>query len=191
MKKKIAILASGTGSNAEQLVRYFSDHPEITVTHLITNNPKSGIFAIGQTYGIESVLFSNEDFVTGEQVLRYIKPQRIDLVVLAGFLRKIPELFLQAYPNRIVNIHPALLPDFGGKGMYGTHVHEAVRQSGVNQTGITIHLVDNQYDHGTQIAQYTCQVDPNDTVADIAHKVQLLEHSYYPSEVEKYLKNLS
>jgi phosphoribosylglycinamide formyltransferase 1 len=190
MKKKLAILASGTGSNAAQLVQHFANHSAAEVAVLISNNPHSGIFALGQTHGVATVLHPNEDFVTGEAVVTTLQAHQVDLIVLAGFLRKIPTSLISAYPNRIINIHPALLPDFGGKGMYGKHVHEAVRQSGTTRTGITIHLVDQQYDHGAHLAQYTCPVEPTDSAEDIAKRVQKLEHAYYPVEVEKYVEQL-
>jgi phosphoribosylglycinamide formyltransferase-1 len=191
MKKKLAILASGTGSNAAQLVQYFTNHPTAEVAVLISNNPHSGIFALGQTHGIATVLHPNDDFVNGESVVSSLRAHQVDLIVLAGFLRKIPTTLISTYPNRIINIHPALLPDFGGKGMYGKYVHEAVRQSGTTRTGITIHLVDQQYDHGAHLAHYTCPVEPTDSVGDIAKRVQELEHAYYPVEVAKYLNQLS
>jgi phosphoribosylglycinamide formyltransferase 1 len=190
MKKRIAILASGTGSNAAQLVRYFNNHSSAEVVLLVSNNPNSGVFDIGLTHSIDALFITNQEIVSGEKLVDALVKHKIDLVVLAGFLRKIPQTTLQAFPNRIINIHPALLPDFGGKGMYGNHVHEAVRQSGATQTGITIHLVDDQYDHGAHLAQYSCAVKPEDTVDRIAEKVQKLEHEFYPIEVEKFITSI-
>ena len=189
VKKKIniAIFASGSGSNAGCLVKHFKNHDQISVAAIVTNNPNAFVLERAKNNGIESRKFKNEDFITGESVLNYLLEKEINFIVLAGFLRKIPDTLIQQFKDKIINIHPALLPKFGGKGMYGVHVHEAVKQAGEKLTGITIHVVDSVFDNGKHIAQYTCHIDEYDTVETIAQKVQVLEHRYFAPTVEKYI----
>jgi len=187
MKKRLAIFASGNGSNAEKLMHYFAENPHAEVTLVVSNKPDAGVLKHAENHTVETCVFENADFVSGEKVLANLQQRDIDYIVLAGFLRKIPDTLIAAYAGRIINIHPALLPKFGGKGMYGMHVHTAVKEAGETKTGITIHLVDEEFDNGEHLAQYTCPVTAEDTPATIAAKVQSLEHQYFGPTIEKYI----
>jgi phosphoribosylglycinamide formyltransferase 1 len=191
MKHKIAIFLSGAGSNARTICAYFSNHPDIEVALLLTNKEHSGAAAISEAYQIPYLLFSREEFYHTDLILNKLKDYRIDTLVLAGFLWMIPQNLLDSFPNRILNIHPALLPKFGGKGMHGKHVHQAVFDSKETETGITVHLCNEQYDEGEILAQFKVQVTKGDTPESIAKKVQELEHLYYPTVIESYLMNSS
>lgn len=185
MSLKIAILASGSGSNAENIIRYFSTGEKFAFPVIISNKPDAFVHERAQTLGIPSVTFSREDFLSGEPVLNFLKEKEIDCIVLAGFLMKVPEVLINAYPDRIINVHPALLPKYGGKGMYGRHVHEAVAAAGETETGITIHYVNSHYDEGNVIFQAKCPVSPTDTADMIAEKVHALEYEYFPKVIEE------
>lgn len=187
MKKRLAIFASGNGSNAEKLMHYFAENPHAEVVLVVSNKSDAGVLKHAENHMVETCVFENADFVSGEKVLANLQQRDIDYIVLAGFLRKIPDTLIAAYARRIINIHPALLPKFGGKGMYGMHVHTAVKEAGETKTGITIHLVDEEFDNGEQLAQYTCPVNAEDTPATIATKVQSLEHQYFGPTIEKYI----
>lgn len=152
--KNIAIFASGSGSNAENLIRYFSAHPQGTVRLVLSNKAEAGAIERAARLGVESMVFDRDTFYNSEQVLARLRQERIDFVVLAGFLWLVPDYLIAAYPDRIVNIHPALLPKYGGKGMYGDRVHQAVVEAGEKESGITIHRVNGQYDSGDIIAQH-------------------------------------
>lgn len=186
-KINIAIFASGSGSNAACLIDYFNEHPKIAIRTIVSNNAQAYVLERAKNNGIASQVFKNEDFVSGKSVLKFLLHEKIDYIVLAGFLRKIPDNMIDNFQNKIINIHPALLPKFGGKGMYGIHVHEAVKQAEEKLTGITIHLVDRIFDNGKHIAQYSCEIEDTDTVETIAQKVQALEHRYFAPTVEKYI----
>ena len=170
---KIAIFASGAGSNAENIIDFFRMHQSVKVTLIASNKPGAGVLNIAKKEHIPSI-----------DELKYTE---VDFIVLAGFLWKVPSELIKAYPNRIVNIHPALLPGYGGKGMYGNFVHEAVIKAGETQTGITIHYVDDQYDHGPIIFQASFPIDKSDTVETVARKIHLLEHKNYSTVIEKEL----
>ncbi|MFT3752645.1 MAG: phosphoribosylglycinamide formyltransferase [Paludibacter sp.] len=185
MSLKIAILASGSGSNAENIIRYFSTGEKFAFPVIISNKPDAFVHERARTLGIPSVTFSREDFLTGETVLNFLKEKEIDCIVLAGFLMKVPEVLINAYPDRIINVHPALLPKYGGKGMYGRYVHEAVAAAGETETGITIHYVNSHYDEGNVIFQVKCPVSPTDTADMIAEKVHALEYEYFPKVIEE------
>ncbi|MBP8945400.1 MAG: phosphoribosylglycinamide formyltransferase [Paludibacteraceae bacterium] len=185
MPIRIAIFASGSGSNAENIIRYFSNHPNFVFPVIISNNEKAFVHERAKKLGVPSVTFSKEDFLKGEKILNFLQEQKIDAVVLAGFLLQLPPLLINAYPKKIINIHPALLPKFGGKGMYGMRVHEAVKEAGETETGITIHYVNNEYDAGEIIFQAKCPVLPEDTPETIAKKVHELEYQYFPRVIEK------
>ncbi|MDR1763755.1 MAG: phosphoribosylglycinamide formyltransferase [Dysgonamonadaceae bacterium] len=180
---KIALFASGNGSNAERIVRYFSDN-KLDISFIIVSN-RSNAFVLerAKSLGVPSYFFGKESFENGE-VLKMLKENGIDGIVLAGFLLKVPDNILKAYPWRIVNIHPALLPKFGGKGMYGSRVHEAVIAAGEKKSGITIHYVNENYDEGQIIFQADCPVSPDDTADTLAAKVHELEYLHYPSVLE-------
>lgn len=189
MKKKVAVFASGNGTNAEKIFDQFKDHPQIEVALLFANKTGVGVLERANRYNIPSVVFNRADFYHSDVVLKRLKEEQIDLVVLAGFMWLVPEQLVNAFPDRIVNIHPALLPKYGGKGMYGMHVHEAVKAANEMETGITIHFVNQHYDEGSIIAQFACAIDPNDSATEIARKVQLLEHENYPKVIAEVVLN--
>ena len=183
--KNIAVFASGSGTNAEKLFEKFQDHSQARVALLLTNNPNAGVLIRARKFGVPTEIFSRNTLQTTDQVLTILQAHSIDLIVLAGFMLKVPENLIRAFPNRMVNIHPALLPAYGGKGMYGSHVHEAVVAAGERETGISIHYVNEHYDEGRMILQVSCSVAPGDTAEDVAAKVHRLEHQYYPEVVEE------
>lgn len=185
MSLKIAILASGSGSNAENIIRYFSASEKFVFPVIISNKPDAFVHERVRKLGIPSVTFSREDFQSGEPVLNFLKEKEIDCIVLAGFLMKVSDVLISAYPDRIINVHPALLPKYGGKGMYGRYVHEAVAAAGETETGITIHYVNSHYDEGNVIFQAKCPVLPTDTPEMIAEKVHALEYEYFPKIIDE------
>lgn len=188
-KKNIVIFASGSGSNAQRLLEYFEHHPDIRVAALFSNNPNAYALKRAETYHVPALLFSRDDFYKSDQVLEQIQQFKPDLIVLAGFLWLVPHNLLQAFPNRIINIHPALLPQYGGKGMHGQHVHTAVVQAGEKESGITIHYINEEYDKGAFIRQERCPVLPDDTPEALAARVLQLEHQHLPQVVEQLLTN--
>ena len=189
--KNIAIFASGSGSNAENLIRYFSAHPQGTVRLVLSNKAEAGAIERAARLGVESMVFDRDTFYNSEQVLARLRQERIDFVVLAGFLWLVPDYLIAAYPDRIVNIHPALLPKYGGKGMYGDRVHEAVIASGEKESGITIHYTNEHYDEGSIICQQKCPVLPGDTPEELAQRIHRLEYEYYPKVIEELVEGLS
>jgi len=186
----LAIFASGSGTNAEQIIHYFSDHKRATVKLVLSNRRDAYVLTRVKKSGVPSWVFDRDDLYHSERVLNRLQEEQIDLIVLAGFLWLIPDTILKAYPNRIINIHPALLPGFGGKGMFGRHVHEAVIAAGEQQSGITIHLVDKVYDNGKILFQATCPVFPGDTPDTLAARIHELEHRYYPEVIRDYLDTI-
>ena len=187
MKRKIAIFASGTGSNALNLITYFSEHPLAEVVLLVSNNPNAGALQHAARLNVPSAVFDKAAFNRPEIILSCLQQHGIDLIVLAGFLLHIPTFLVEAFPQSIINLHPALLPKFGGKGMYGMHVHRAVKEAGETLTGITKHYINEHYDEGMIIAQYSCPVEADDTPETIAQKVHRLEYRYYPLVIEQLL----
>lgn len=185
--KRIAIFASGTGTNARNIIRYFRNHPSVTVSAILTNNPTAGVIEIAQDENVECLVFSKQELNQTEKVSDYLKERNIDLIVLAGFLLLVPEQLIRVFEGKIINIHPALLPEFGGKGMYGAKVHQAVKDSGRTETGITIHYVNARYDEGNIIFQTSCSIQEEDTTEIIASKVHDLEYEYYPKIIETLL----
>lgn len=183
----IAIFASGSGSNAEAIIRHFKHHDAIRVTLVLTNNPEAQVITRAESHGVATHTFTKQEFVEGT-VHHLLQKHQITHLVLAGFLWLVPQSLVQAYAGTIINIHPALLPAFGGKGMYGMRVHEAVKDAGVTKSGITIHLVNEQYDEGAVVRQVECAIESNDSSHDIAAKVQALEHQYYPITIEQWIK---
>ncbi len=181
----LAIFASGTGSNAQKIIDRFRDHPHIHVSLIVSNKPQAGVLEIAGREKIETLLIDKEKFFRGNGYADELKAAGINWIILAGFLWKIPEKLIAAFPDRIINIHPALLPKYGGKGMYGHFVHEAVIAAGEKESGITIHFVDEHFDHGAPIFQEKCSIDETDTPATLAAKVQALEHRHFPEVVEK------
>ena len=186
----LAIFASGSGTNAERLFEKFIRHPRGRVVVLLTNNPRAGAIARAERFGVPVVVFDKQDLANTGAVLTHLRAHSVDLIVLAGFLLKIPPELTQAYPDRIINIHPALLPAYGGKGMYGRHVHEAVVAAGETETGISIHYVNEHYDEGRLIRQERCPVLPEDSPEDVAARVHHLEHQYYPEVVAELVDAL-
>lgn len=180
---RIAVLASGSGTNAERLIEHFAEHLIARVVLVGCDQPDAGILERAWRLQVPSYLFEGRQLVQGD-VLDELRGQRIDLVVLAGFMRLVPADMVRAFPDRIVNIHPALLPKYGGKGMYGRHVHEAVIAAGERESGITIHLVNERYDEGRILHQASCPVLPEDTPVTLAERVHQLEHEHYPRIVE-------
>ncbi len=185
---RLAIMASGNGSNAARFMEYFSSHPVIEVQLVISNNASAGVLDRAADHGVATRILPAKAWEDKEKVLSLFEEHAIDAIVLAGYMRLIPEWLIRKYPDRIFNIHPALLPDFGGKGMYGIHVHRAVIQSGVKRSGITIHLVNERYDEGQILFQKSIPVRRDDTPESLAERVQRLEHVYYPLVVEKHLQ---
>jgi phosphoribosylglycinamide formyltransferase 1 len=186
----IAIFASGNGSNAEAIIRHFGSHPSIAVRLVLSNNPSAFVLERSRQLGVPATTFSREQFRDPNFILSLLKENNITHIVLAGFLWLVPEYLIRAFPEKIVNIHPALLPKFGGKGMYGIKVHEAVKAASEKETGITIHLVDEKYDEGKILFQGACPVDPSHTPAQIADCVQKLEYQHFPRVIEEWITGL-
>jgi len=180
--KRVAIFASGSGSNAENIISYFNKTQTAIVSKVYCNNKNAGVFDRCKRLQVDCVLFSREDFFKTETILSQLK-ESADVIVLAGFLWKIPPNLIEAFPNKIINIHPALLPKYGGKGMYGMHVHNAVKENNESETGITIHFVNENYDEGGIIFQATTQLEPTDSPEDIAQKIHILEYENFPKVI--------
>lgn len=186
-KSRIVIFASGGGTNAEKIIKYFRSHPSIEVVLVLSNNPWAFVLTRAETFGIETNVFDRQQFTESQIVLGWLRDKEVTHVVLAGFLWLIPGYLIDAFPDRIINIHPALLPAYGGKGMYGMKVHEAVRNANEKETGITIHLVNKKYDDGRVLFQAKCPVGAGDTPEQIAEKVHCLEYESYPRVIEKWI----
>jgi formyltetrahydrofolate-dependent phosphoribosylglycinamide formyltransferase len=184
---KLAIFASGKGSNAEKIIQYFENEEFVKISMVVCNNPQAGVLDIAKSHNIKTLLIDKTTFNQTEEYVQLFKSEGITHIILAGFLWKVPETLINGYRNKILNIHPALLPNFGGKGMYGDKVHEAVLASGQKETGITIHLVDEHYDHGTTVFQATVSIEDADTTSSIAEKVHSLEHLHYPRVIAEWL----
>ncbi|MGZ5222267.1 MAG: phosphoribosylglycinamide formyltransferase [Chitinophagaceae bacterium] len=189
-KVKLAVFASGAGSNAEKLIQYFQTSESGKVDLIVCNKPGAGVIAVAEKEKVALLLIEKETFFRGNAYVPDLIEKGIGFIILAGFLWKIPQALIEAYPKRIVNIHPALLPKYGGKGMYGQNVHEAVLNAGEVESGITIHYVDGQYDNGDIIFHTACPVLPGDKPGDIALRVHRLEHFHYPGVVENLLREL-
>lgn len=185
---RIAVFASGAGSNARQIINHFATSQTIKVTVVFCNKPGAGVLEVAQQAGIPFLIIEKERFFNGDGYLPELKKYRIGFIVLAGFLWKMPETLIHTYPKKIINIHPALLPKYGGKGMYGQAVHEAVIASQDAESGITIHYVDELYDHGEIIFQAKCTVEKNDTAETLAQKIHVLEHANYPNVIASVIK---
>lgn len=190
MGKNIAIFASGSGTNAENIIQYFKENDKVIVKLVVTNNPNAYVLERAKGFNIPSFCFPKVEWVEGERILNLMMDEHIDFIVLAGFLLKIPMLLISAFPNKIVNIHPALLPKYGGKSMYGNKVHEAVVNAKEKESGITIHFIDENYDRGSIIFQAKCQVSSSDTPEDVAGKIHKLEYKWYPVIIESEIKKL-
>lgn len=187
----IAIFASGAGSNALKIIEHLKEHVSIQVALIVCNKPDAGVLAIARTHGIPTLLIEKERFFRGDAYLAELQKHHIRFIVLAGFLWKVPDALIKAYPDKIINIHPALLPKYGGKGMYGMRVHEAVIAAGEKESGITIHYVNEHFDEGAPIFQARCPIAPGDTPEQLAQKIHALEHRYFPETVEKTVGKLN
>jgi phosphoribosylglycinamide formyltransferase-1 len=185
--KNIAIFASGSGTNAENIIRYFSHSEVIKVAAVLSNSRKASVHERAGRLGVPSFVFTRDEFIEGSPVLDKLAEYRVEFIVLAGFMNKISGNLLRAFPDRIINIHPALLPKYGGKGMYGMHVHEAVVAAGENESGITIHYINEYYDEGEIIFQAACPLSPTDTPEALAVKIHALEYAHYPRIIEELL----
>lgn len=183
----LALFASGAGSNAQQIINHFKNNNQVTIALIVCNKPQAGVLLIAQKENIPYIIIEKEKFFRGDAYVPDLQQHNISLVVLAGFLWKVPQKLIDAFPKKIINIHPALLPLYGGKGMYGAFVHEAVVAAGDVQTGITIHYVDEHYDNGDIIFQATCPVTKEDNAASVAQKVHKLEHQHFPKIIEALL----
>ena len=188
--RNIAILASGSGTNAENIIKYFSNTNTAQVSLVLSNKRQAMVLKRAEAHKIRTVFFEYKEFYVTGKVLRYLALYKIDFIVLAGFLWLVPENIIEQFPGRIINIHPALLPAHGGKGMYGDAVHKAVIASHDTESGITIHYVNKQYDKGDIIFQARCKVDPNETPDSLAPKVHALEYLHYPRVIEELVVNL-
>jgi phosphoribosylglycinamide formyltransferase-1 len=184
---RLVVFASGAGSNAQQIINYFKNGDVAQVDLIVCNKPGAGVMTIAEKENIPVLLIEKERFFRGDGYVPELQAVGADLVVLAGFLWKIPQSIIDAYPRRIVNIHPALLPNYGGKGMYGSYVHQAVIQAGEVESGITIHYVDEHYDSGDIIFQTACPVVEGDTPEKLAARIHALEHAHYPRVIEEVL----
>ncbi|RZJ83005.1 MAG: phosphoribosylglycinamide formyltransferase [Chryseobacterium sp.] len=190
MKKRLAIFASGSGSNAQKLMEHFKSSSEAEIALVLTNNPDAYVLQRADNFEIPSHIFDRHEFYQTEDVIDLLKNLDIDLIILAGFLWLIPQQLIDEYPGRIINIHPAILPKFGGKGMYGDHVHNAVMAAKETEGGITIHYVDANYDEGEFIYQAKYRIDQTDNLEMIKFKGQQLEHLHYPRIVETLVKKI-
>jgi phosphoribosylglycinamide formyltransferase-1 len=190
LKKRIAIFASGSGSNAQKIMEHFKRSNDAEVVLVLANNPDAYVLQRADNFEIPSHIFDRTEFYQTDNIVRMLKNLQVDLIVLAGFLWLVPQNMLQAFPNKIINIHPALLPKFGGKGMYGDNVHKAVLKAGEEESGITIHFVNENFDEGEIIHQSRFKIEPDDDLEMIKFKIQQQEHSHYPKVIETLLKKM-
>ena len=191
MEIKVAIFASGSGSNAENIIKYFEDKPAISVKLIITNRADSFVIERAKLLNVDCQIIENREWKEPHKVLKLLNDYEINFIVLAGFLIRVPHHILNKYSNRVINIHPALLPKFGGKGMYGDNVHKAVVEAKETESGITIHYCNEEYDKGDIIFQAKCEVLPEDKAADVAAKVHTLEYKHFPKVIEKLIHNIN
>ena len=185
--KRVVIFASGSGSNAENLIKFFHNSDNVSVVQVLTNNPHAKVLDRCKRLKVSALSFNRIAFTQTEDVLNILKSSNPDLIVLAGFLWKFPENILKNFPNKVINIHPALLPKFGGKGMYGMNVHKAVVENKETETGITIHYVNENYDEGAIIFQAKCKVEASDSAEDVAKKIHKLEMEHFPKVIDRLL----
>jgi len=190
MKKRIAIFASGSGSNAQKIMEHFKRNAEAEVVLILTNNPQAYVLQRADNFEIPSHIFSRHEFYETDEVIRLLKNLQVDLIVLAGFLWLVPPALLKAFPNKIINLHPALLPKFGGKGMYGDNVHKSVLAAKEEESGITIHFAGELFDEGEIIHQSKFKIEPDDNLEIIKFKGQQLEHHHFPRVIESLLRKM-
>ncbi len=184
----IVLFASGSGSNVENIVNFFEKDNNVTISHILTNNPEAFVIERARKLDIPCKVFSRQELIKDDTILNLLLRMKPDLIVLAGFLWLIPLKVTKAFPNKIINIHPALLPKYGGKGMYGSRVHEAVVEYREKESGITIHYVNEKYDEGNVIFQAKCQILPDDTPDDVAAKIHELEYEHFPNVIKKLIQ---
>ena len=185
----IAIFASGSGTNAENIIKYFSDDQTVHIKLVLTNREDAYVLKRAQKLKIPGIIFSSNELKEGSKIDEILDDNRIDFIILAGFLLKVPDRIVSRYRGRIINIHPALLPKFGGKGMYGHRVHQAVVDSLEKESGITIHLVDEVYDNGETLFQAKCILDPDESAESLAAKIHELEKEHFPRVIDEYIKS--
>ena len=188
--KTLIIFASGTGSSTKNIIQFFKTDPTVKIALIVSNKPEAGVLQIASNEGIPSLVIEKETFFRGNAYVDELQQYSPDLIVLAGFLWKIPIKLIESFPNKIINIHPALLPKYGGKGMYGHFVHEAVKAAGEKESGITIHYVDEHFDHGDNIFQASISIEDTDTPDSIAQKIHQLEYKYFPEVIRDLLNKL-
>jgi phosphoribosylglycinamide formyltransferase 1 len=187
MIKNIVIFASGEGSNTQKIIDYFRSSEKVNISLIVSNKASANVLNRAKNNTIPTLVLDRDLFYKGNTLIEELKSMQTDLIVLAGFLWMIPEQLIIAFPNKIINIHPSLLPKFGGKGMYGMHVHKAVIASNEKESGITIHIVNEQYDEGKIIAQHACSISENETVESLGEKIHKLEYEYFPKAIEFFL----
>ena len=185
--QQIAIFASGTGSNARKIIEYFQNKPDIGVNLVLSNRANAPVLEMARDYGINTQTLTRKEFYETERLIDQLQESQINFIVLAGFLWLIPSYLVQAYPKKMVNIHPALLPKYGGKGMYGHRVHEAVKNAGASESGMTIHYVNEAYDEGDIVFQASCRLHPDDSPEQIAQRVLKLEHEHFAPVIEQLI----
>lgn len=190
MKKRVAIFASGSGSNAQKIMEYFKRSNDVEVALVLTNNPDSFVLQRADNFEVPTHIFDKKEFYETEKIIALLKNLNIDLIVLAGFLWLVPQNLLKSFPNKIINIHPALLPKYGGKGMYGERVHKAVLAAKESESGITIHFINSEFDEGEIIHQSKFRIDKSDDLEMIKFKIQQLEHQQFPKVIEGLLKKM-
>ena len=188
MMKRIAIFASGNGTNAENICKYFEGSKRVSVVLLLTNNKKAGVLKKVRSFGLDQVVFSKRDLNCSSLIEEHLSKHAVDLIVLAGFLLKIPQQVIEKYEKKIINVHPSLLPKYGGRGMYGINVHKAVLENKESESGITFHYVNEGYDEGKIIQQVKCVVTNNETTFSLQQKINRLEMEFFPKIIEKLLK---
>ena len=185
---QIAVFASGAGSNAQQIIQHFAAHPSVKIALVLCNKPGAGVLDVAAESGVPVCLIEKENFFRGSHYLEEFSRYNISFIVLAGFLWKVPSALIHAFPDRMLNIHPALLPNYGGKGMYGKAVHEAVIAAGEKESGITIHYVDERYDHGRIFFQTGLTLSSDETPDSLADKIHVLEHRHFPEQIARWLE---
>lgn len=187
-KTRIAIFASGAGTNARNICTYFANSNTIEIAYLLSNKVTSGVPSIADEFSISYIIFNKEEFYNSDKIIKRLQEEKIDLIVLAGFLLLVPKKLIHSFENKIINIHPSLLPKYGGKGMYGMYVHEAVIANKEKETGITIHLVNEEYDKGSILFQKSVSIPPNSKAEDVARSIHLLEYKHLPLVIEEYIE---
>jgi len=190
LKKRIAIFASGSGSNAQKIMEHFKRNADAEVVLILTNNPQAYVLQRADNFEIPSHIFNRQEFYETDDVINLLKNLQVDIIVLAGFLWLVPKSLLAAFPNKIINLHPALLPKYGGKGMYGDNVHKAILAAGEEESGITIHFVNAEFDEGEIIHQSRFKIEPGDNLEMVKFKGQQLEHQHFPKVIEGLLKKM-